>query len=341
MRALVYATAGGPEVVALAERPTPAPGPGQIRVRVCAAGLNRADLLQRMGRYPAPPGWPPDIPGLEYAGLVDAAGDGAVRWRPGDRVMGLVGGGAHAEYVVVHEDEALPVPAGMSWTDAAAIPEAFLTAWDALAVRGRLARGEAVLLHAAASGVGTAAVQLARHLGATVLGTSRTPAKLDALRPLGLDVAIDTSDGSFREKVPLPVHVVVDVLGGPAFQENLAVLAPRGRLVLLGFLQGARAREVDLEPVLRKRLEVIGTAMRTRSLGERVMLAAEFRERVLPLFGPGAPDLPAPGHSAGAALPPLPPLRPVVHAALPMPELAAAHALMERNEGVGKLVLTW
>src|SRR6266545_5186015 len=172
MRAIVYTGPGGAEVLALVERPDPVPGARQIRVRVRAAGLNRADILQRRGSYPAPPGWPADIPGMEYAGEVEALGPGAARWRPGDRVMGLAGGGAHAELLVVHEDEAMPAPAGMSWSDAAAIPEAFLTAWDALTARGRLQRGETVLIHAVASGVGTAAVQLARTMGATVLGTS-------------------------------------------------------------------------------------------------------------------------------------------------------------------------
>src|ERR1043165_6382684 len=298
MRAIIYTLPGAAGVIALVERPAPAaagvialaerpdpvPAARQIRVRVRAAGLNRADILQRKGAYPAPPGWPADIPGLEYAGVVDAAGPGVTRWRPGDRVMGLAGGGAHAEYLVVHEDEALPAPADLSWTDAAAIPEAFLTAWDALAARGRLAPGETVLIHAAASGVGTAAVQLAKTLGATVLGTSRTAAKLEALRALGLDLGIDTSTRPFREQIAVPVHLILDVLGGPAFQDNLAVLAPRGRLVMLGFLQGPVVPDANLGPILRQRLEVVGSVMRTRSLEERVELVAAFREKVLPLF---------------------------------------------------------
>lgn len=341
MRAVINTGAGGPEVLALGEAPTPEPGPHQIRVRVRAAGLNRADILQRQGRYPAPPGWPADIPGLEYAGDVEALGDGVTHWRVGDRVMGLVGGGAHAEYVVVHEDEALPVPGELSFTDAAAIPEAFLTAYDALVTRGRLRRGECVLLHAVASGVGTAAVQLAkRMLHATVLGTSRSPAKLAALASLGLDLGIDTSTRPFREQVTLPVHVILDVLGGPAFPDNLAVLAPQGRLVMLGHLQGAVVPETSLDVILRKRLTIVGTVMRTRGPDERAALVAEFRERVLPLFEPHIPTdspLRSTGHperTAGA-------LRPVVHAVYPMAAAAAAHGAMERNEGVGKLVLAW
>jgi putative PIG3 family NAD(P)H quinone oxidoreductase len=340
MHALAYVGAGGVEVISIRERPDPVPADRQILVRVHAAGLNRADILQRRGSYPAPPGWPADIPGLEYAGVVDSAGDGVTRWRAGDRVMGLVGGGAHAELVVVHEDEALAVPSHLSLAEAAAIPEAFLTAYDALVIRGRLARGQGVLVHAVASGVGTAAVQLAKVLGATVLGTSRTPAKLQVLGALGLDLGIDTSGGSFREQITLPVHLILDVLGGPAFQENLALLAPRGRLVLLGFLQGPVAPQANLDVILRKRLEIIGTAMRTRGLEERSALIAEFAERVLPLFGPHFRDdspmlsMSHPEQSDTV-------LRPVVSRVFPMRDAAAAHRAMESNEGVGKIVLSW
>jgi len=340
MRAVIHSGAGGAEVLALAEVPTPEPGPQQIRVRVHAAGLNRADILQRRGAYPAPPGWPADIPGLEYAGLVELPGAGVTKWKSGDRVMGLVGGGAHAEYVVVHEDEALPIPAELSFPDAAAIPEAFLTAYDALATRGRLKTGEAVLIHAVASGVGTAAVQLAKAMHATVLGTSRTAAKLKRLDGLGLDVGIDTSARPFREQVPMPVHVVLDVLGGPAFQDNLAVLAPRGRLVMLGFLQGPVAPQAHLDVILRKRLEITGSAMRVRGLEERVALVAEFRARVLPLFGPHLPtDEPMHSLSHPQRIGAL--LRPIVHAVFPMSDIVAAHAAMESDVSVGKIVLTW
>jgi putative PIG3 family NAD(P)H quinone oxidoreductase len=321
MRAIVHTGPGGPEVLALREVPTPTPGPSQVLVRVRAAGLNRADILQRRGLYPAPPGWPADIPGLEYAGDVEGLGPGATRWRRGDRVMGLVGSGGHAEFVVVHEEEAIPVPDRYSWDQAAAIPEAFLTAWDALVSRGRLRAGERVLLHAVGSGVGTAAVQIARRLGATVIGTSRTAAKLDRVRELGLDLGLDSSKGSFREALDAPVDLVIDVLGGPAFADNLAVLAPRGRLVLLGFLQGPRV-ETSLEPVLRKRLEVIGTVMRTRGAEERRTLARAFGDQVLPDLTSGA-------------------LRPVVGAVYPMADIASAHAAMEADSSFGKIILTW
>jgi NADPH2:quinone reductase len=340
MRAIVNAGIGGVDVVVPMEMPDPTPMGSQIRVRVRAAGLNRADILQRRGAYPAPPGWPADIPGLEYAGEVESVGSSASRWRIGERVMGLVGGGAHAEYVVVHQDEALPIPDHLPFEEAAAIPEAFLTAYDALITRGRLDRGECVLIHAAASGLGTAAIQLAKVLGATVLGTSRTPAKLPPLRKLGLDQGIDTSSKPFGAQITRPVHVILDVLGGPAFQDNLTVLAPRGRLILLGFLQGSAIPSASLELILRKRVEVIGTAMRTRASPERVELVEEFGNRMLPLFGQHLRD-DAPMLSMGHPETIAASLRPVVHAVFPMSDVAAAHTMMERNDSVGKIVLVW
>ena len=325
MQAVIYSGAGGPEVIAIGEVPKPEVRPNHVRVRVHAAGLNRADLIQRRGQYAAPPGWPADIPGLEYAGEVEALRGGS-RWKVGDRVMGLVGGGAQAELLVVHQDEALPVPEGMSYEEAAAVPEAFLTAYDALVTRGRLQAGERVLIHAVGSGVGTAAAQIARHLGATVLGTSRNADKLARASVYGLDVGIDTSRGGFADKVGDPVHVILDVLGGPAFAENLSALAPRGRLVMLGFLAGSRTT-ADLGPILRKRLEVIGSVMRTRTLEERAPLVREFAERMLPLFDQRIE------HAA--------PLRPVLERVYPMSELAEAHRVMEGNETFGKVVVSW
>ncbi|MEO7333289.1 MAG: zinc-binding dehydrogenase, partial [Gemmatimonadales bacterium] len=214
------------------------------------------------------------------------------------------------------------VPSKLSWTEAAAIPEAFLTAWDALTTRGRLQRGERVLLHAAASGVGTAAIQIARHLGATTIGTSRSPQKLEALKTLGLDEAIDTSSRGFREQLATPVNVIVDPLGAPAFADNLAVLALQGRLVMLGFLQGSKVEQLDLTVMLHKRLTVVGTVMRARSLEERKAIAREYREHLLPLFEAGT-------------------LRPIVSGTIPMTDIARAHATMEKNETFGKVVLVW
>jgi NADPH:quinone reductase len=317
MKSIIYTGPGDTDVIQLRDVPAPVAGQEQVRVRLRAAGLNRADILQRKGRYPAPSGWPADIPGLEYAGEIESLGPGASRWKIGDRVMGLVGGGAQAEFVVVHEDEAIAIPANLSFTEAAAIPEAFLTAWDALVVRGRLQAGERVLIHAVGSGVGTAAVQLARQLGAITAGTSRSANKLARAAELGLDEGIGTG-GNAR---PYPIaNVILDVLGGPAFAANLEALAPRGRLVMLGFLQGPKA-DLSLEPILRKRLEVIGSVMRTRLIDERVPMVRRFAAEVLPLLASGA-------------------VRPIVGATFPVEQVAAAHQAMERDENFGKLVLT-
>jgi putative PIG3 family NAD(P)H quinone oxidoreductase len=324
MRAIVYAGAGGTEVVQLRDVPTPSPGRGQVLVRVAAAGLNRPDIFQRRGRYPAPPGWPSDVPGLEYSGIIEQLGEGVTRWRVGDQVIGLVGGGGQAEYVVVDQGETMALPEPVSLIDGAAIPESFMTAWDALVIRGRARPGERVLIHAVASGLGTAAVQLAHRLGCVSVGTSRTPAKLAPVQALGLDEAIDTSNGqSFSPQLSAQVEVILDVLGAPALAENLSALALRGRLVLLGLLQGATA-EVDLQPVLRQRLEIIGSVMRPRKLEERIPLVAAFVEEVMPWFT---------GTEDG--------LRPVIAERIPMERIAEAHRLIEGDSFVGKIVLTW
>jgi putative PIG3 family NAD(P)H quinone oxidoreductase len=326
MRAIVIARPGGPEVLELHDRPQPEPGAGQIRVRVRASALNRADLMQRQGSYPAPPGAPPDIPGMEYAGEVDALGPGTSLWRVGDRVMGIVGGGAHAEYLVTHEREALPVPSGLSWEQAAAIPEAFLTAYDALFTRLDVRLGERVLIHAVGSGVGTATLQLARLAGAIVVGTSRSNDKLARARALGLDHAIDASEGDWAATVEASigtnaVHAVVDLVGGDYLRGNLRVLAPRGRCVIVG-LTGGRTTELDMGMMLGKRLHIVGTVLRSRPLEEKIALAREFAVRGIPFFESGR-------------------LVPVVERVFSFGDISAAHELMESNSTFGKVVLRW
>jgi putative PIG3 family NAD(P)H quinone oxidoreductase len=304
------------------ERPDPVPGEGELLVQVHAAGLNRADLSQRNGHYPAPPGWPSDIPGLEYAGVVITAGPGATYFAPGERVMGLVGGGAMAERVVVRQREAMAIPAGMSFTDAAAIPEAFLTAWDAMVRQGGAYGGQRVLMHAIGSGVGTAAAQLAPILGLTLIGTSRTPDKLARCRALGMTHGVLTTDADWPAQVGEPVDVIVDTLGAEFFAPNLALLAPRGRLVVLGLMAGRTADGVDLGLVLRHRLQVIGTAMRSRGTEERGTLIEAFTQEILPHFRRGL-------------------LRPIVESVLPMADAAAAYDLLASNRTFGKVVLAW
>jgi NADPH:quinone reductase len=323
MRAVTYTTAGGPEVIAINEVPAPTAGQSQVRVRVRAAGLNRADIYQRKGGYSAPPGWPADIPGLEYAGEIESLGPGVTRWQLGDRVMGLVGGGAQAELLAVRDVEVLPMPRSLSFTNAAAIPEVFYTAYDALVTRGRLEAGERVLIHAVGSGVGTAAAQIAKHLGATVIGTSRSAAKLARAAAYGVDVGIDTSRTGLRDGVGGPVDLIVDVIGGPALAEHLGILAPKGRLVILG-LMGGRRGEIELDQLLHRRLEIIGSVMRSRGADERAALAGELNARLLPLFEPNGGS---------------PVLRPVVDKVYPRERIAEAQGVMERNENFGKLVL--
>jgi putative PIG3 family NAD(P)H quinone oxidoreductase len=315
MRALILPS------LAVEDRPDPVPRRGEILVRVRAAGLNRADLIQRAGTYPAPPGWPADIPGLEYAGEVAALGEDVTYWAVDDLVMGLVGGGGQAECVVVRQDEAMAIPDGMSFAEAAAIPEVFLTAGDALVRQGRARAGERVLFHAVGGGVGTAAVQLARLLGLVLIGTSRTADKLERCRDLGMDLGIDTSDADWVAQVGAPVQVIIDTLGAEVFTENLSLLDTRGRLVVLGTMTGSQAGTIDLGRVLRQRLTIVGTAMRNRAPRERAELIERFTTAVLPHFESGA-------------------LRPVVERVFPMTEATAAYQLLASNEAFGKIVLS-
>jgi len=326
MKAIIITKPGGPEVLELQERPTPEPGVGQIRVRARASALNRADLMQREGNYPVPPGVTADISGMEYAGEVDALGPSATPWKIGDRVMGIVAGGGHAEYLCVHEREAMPVPKAMSWEDAAAIPEAFLTAYDALFNRLALRIGETLLIHAVGSGVGTAALQIARVAGARVVGTARSAGKLERAKQLGLDFGIDASRGEWAAQVEAAigaegVQALVDLAGGNYLEGNMRVLALRGRIVVVGLTAGATA-PFNMGVLLRKRLTIVGTSLRGRPLEEKIALAREFSERIVPLFEAGR-------------------LKPVVDRVFPFAEIRAGHELMESNKTFGKIVLRW
>lgn len=251
MKAIVITRFGGPEVLEVRDVPSPTPGRGEVRVRVRATAVNRADLLQRMGAYPAPPDAPQDVPGLEYAGEIDALGEGVTGWRLGDRVFGLCGGGSYAEHLVAPARALARIPDPLSFTDAAAVPEAFITAWDAMVTQAHLAAGETVLVSAVGSGVGCAAVQLARAIGARSVGTARTADKLERARALGLDLGVVPGGGRFATHVGAP-DVILELVGGGYLAEDLACIAPRGRLVLVGLMAGARA-ELDLGLVLKAR----------------------------------------------------------------------------------------
>lgn len=325
-RAVKIRGAGGVEVLHIDDIEVREPGPYEVLVAVAAAGLNRADTLQRRGMYPAPPGAPPDIPGLEYAGTVAALGPGVTAANAGDRVMGIVGGGGMATHLVVHEREIVPVPEGLTLEQAAAVPEVFFTAYDALFRQGRLALGETVLVHAVGSGVGTAALQLGRTAGARVIGTSRTQDKLDRCRDLGLVHGVLVEGARFHQAVQehtggAGADLVLDVVGAAYLEENVRALAVRGRMVMLG-LMGGLAGSMPLGLLLNKRLTVTGSVLRARPLEEKAALAQEFAARVAPLFARGQ-------------------LVPVVGDVLPMSEIAAAHERMEKNETFGKIVLCW
>lgn len=324
MRAVVIREPGGPDVLEVREVEAPEVPAGHVRVAVRFAGVNRADLLQRLGVYPAPPGAPPDVPGLEYAGVIEAVGQGARRFAPGDRVFGLVPGGAYAERVVAHEREVAPTPGGLTDEEAAAVPEAFVTAYDALVTRARLAPGERVLVHAVGSGVGTAGLQIARALGCFVAGTSRTQDKLDRCRELGLDAGVLASGGRFADEVlkatgGAGVDAVLELVGGAYVNEDLRACAMRGRIALVGLTAGATA-ELDLRELLRKRVELFGTVLRSRPLEEKIAAAQVLERHISPWLARRA-------------------VRPIVDRVFPLEDAAAAQLYIASNASFGKVLL--
>lgn len=328
MKAAILADSGGPDSLRIQHVPDPTPGPTELLVKVHASALNRADLLQTLGLYPPPPDVPQDIPGMEYAGEVVAVGARCRRFKMGDQVMGIVGGGAFAEFLICHEREALPIPAQMSYRDAAAIPEAFITAFDALSLQAGLRSGDTVLIHAAGSGVGTAAVQIARALGAKVIGTARTAEKLARLKPLGLHHGVLTGGElpDFARDVKtltggVGVDVVLDLVTGDTTQQTLQCLAPKARWVLVGMLAGAQGT-FDLAQLLRKRATLLGTVLRSRPIEEKIAVAQATEKTLLPLFAEGK-------------------LRAVVDHVYPMSSLSEAFARLSSNASFGKIVLTW
>jgi putative PIG3 family NAD(P)H quinone oxidoreductase len=333
MKAVVINKFGGPEVLEVREVPKPRPGPQEILVNVRSTALNRADLLQRMGLYAAPPGVPENIPGLEFAGEVVESGDEARRWNEGDRVMGIVGGGAHAEYLTTHQDAVSAVPSNLEssadgWAAAGAVPEVFITANDALH-QAQFKRGENVLVHAVGSGVGLAATQLVNAFGGHALGTSRTPDKIERAKSYGLEAGYVVSDPSalnelaaFAKRVTggNGVDVVLDLNGGPYFAASLESMTLRGRIILIGGVAGGTC-EVDLYQILGKRLHVIGTVLRARSLEEKIAITTTFAREVVPLLADGSK-------------------KPVLDSVFPLEKIQDAHWRLESNETFGKVVLT-
>lgn len=323
MQAVEIRSPGGPEVLTLTSRPRPVAGEGEVLIRVAAAGVNRPDVMQRLGQYP-PPSGASDIPGLEVAGAIAAVGPGVTSWQVGDLVCALVAGGGYAEYCVAPAGQCLPVPAGLSLVEAAALPETVFTVWANVFERGHLRAGETLLIHGGTSGIGTTAIQLAHARGARVLATAGSDEKCQACERLGADVAINYRTSDFVTAVRSAtsgrgVDVILDMVGGDYLPRNLDVLAMEGRLVQIAVLQGARAT-VNLLPILQRRLTLTGSTLRARSVAEKAALAEAVRHHVWPLIEHGR-------------------FRPVVHATYPLAAAGEAHRVMESGQHIGKLVL--
>jgi len=316
MRAVVFTAAGGNEVVSVEERPAPEPGPEDVVVRVTFAGLNPADLVQRAGNYPAPPGSPPDIPGLEVAGTVESCGERVSSWRPGDRVFGLVGGGGLADRVVVHERCVARVPDALDERGAAAVPEAFVTAHDAAFTQAGLRPGETLLVHGASGGVGTAAVQLGVLAGARVVATARSLNIEEAVAALGAEIV---RDEAFPGGMSMSADVILELVGGAHFPANLDVLARRGRIVIVS-VAGGNEIELPLLTLMQKRATIAGTVLRSRPLEEKAAAVRAFEREVVPGLASSR-------------------LRPVVDSAYPAAEVRTAFDRLEERGKLGKVLL--
>ncbi len=323
MRAITITAPGGPEVLRIAEVPDPAPAAGEVVIDIAAAGLNRADLLQRQGLYPPPPG-APLYPGMECSGRISAIGSDVAGWRIGDEVCALLSGGGYAERVAVPAGQVMPLPDGVGVIDAAALPEAACTVHSNLAARAGLAAGETLLVHGGASGIGTFAIQFGRALGASVACTAGSAAKLDRCRELGAGLAINYRDEDFVAAVKdftagRGVDVILDIIGAAYLERNLTALATSGRLTIIGLQGGIRA-EIDLNALMRKRCSVHATTLRARTVEEKAAIVAAVREQVWPLVGSGK-------------------IGPVIEAVLPLEDAEQAHRLMESGRHVGKILL--
>jgi putative PIG3 family NAD(P)H quinone oxidoreductase len=323
MRVVEISEPGGPEVLKPATRPTPQPGHGEILIKVAAAGVNRPDTMQRAGTYPPPKG-ASDLPGLEAAGEVAAIGPGVTRWTVGDKVCALLPGGGYAEYALTHESHALPVPAGLSMVQAAALPETFFTVWTNVFDRGQLKAGEVFLVHGGSSGIGTTAIQLARRFGARVFTTAGSPEKCAKCEELGAERAINYREEDYVEVVQEATggrgaDVILDMVGGPYIQPNISVAADQGRIVNIAFLKGPKV-QLNMVHVMLKRLTLTGSTLRPRSIEEKAAIADSLRAKVWPLIEAGS-------------------VAPVIHKSFSLDQAADAHALMETSTHIGKIML--
>ncbi len=326
MKAINVKNPGRKSSLEIDEVSTPEPGPGEILVKIEAAAVNRADLHQRAGKYPPPEGASP-ILGLEMAGIVEKAGSGVSRWKPGDFVFGLLPGGGYAEFCVIHEDMAMAIPDSLSFREAAAIPETFLTAFQSLSWIGNLKRDETVLIHAGGSGVGTSAIQLARHLfNAQIATTAGKHRKLETCLELGANFIYNYKKQNFAEEIKKDigknsVNLIIDFIGAPYWEQNIDVLAIDGRLVYLAFLGGHEISEISLAPILRKRLSIMGSTLRSRSINYKISLTRDFADQTLNLFEQEV-------------------LKPVIDSVYDWSETEEAHQRMQNDENTGKIVLT-
>ena len=324
MRAVEITEPGGPEVLAIGERPVPEPGEEEVLIKVAAAGINRPDVMQRTGMYPPPPG-ASDIPGLEIAGTVVALGPDAGGVQEGDLVCALVAGGGYADYCTAPASLCLPIPEGLSTTQAAAIPETFFTVWTNVFDRGRLASGESLLVHGGSSGIGTTAIQLAKAFGATVYVTAGSDEKCQACTDLGADAAINYKNEDFVARVSeltneRGVDVILDMIGGDYLPRNLKSLAVEGRIVQIA-LQGGPKVEMNLLPIMLKRLTLTGSTLRPRTVAQKAMIAHSLREKIWPLLESNK-------------------VRPIIHATFPLAQASDAHRMMESSQHIGKIVLS-
>jgi putative PIG3 family NAD(P)H quinone oxidoreductase len=324
MRAIVIKRPGGPEVLTLDQVNDPVPGKGEVLVRIHATGVNRADVMQRMGRYPSPPDSPPDIPGLEFAGVVAGLGPEADLYAVGDKVFGLAGGGTYADYVILHQRCLARIPANLSFVEAASIPEVFTTAYDAMISQCGLLSGETVLVHAVGSGVGLAVLQIAKLFGATVIGTARSEDKIEAARKYGLDNGFVVRDGKFAAQVKDITHgaganLIVELVGGSYVAEDIHCAANKGRIIVVGLVAGLHA-EIDFGLVLRKRLMLKGTTMRMRPLEEKIIAAQLLQNQIAPLFEKRL-------------------LKPTIDKVWTLADADQAHEYMDKNQNFGKIVL--
>ncbi|UEM02146.1 NAD(P)H-quinone oxidoreductase [Skermanella rosea] len=325
MTAIEISAPGGPDVLRPTTRPVPQPGPGEVLIRVSAAGVNRPDVLQRQGAYPPPPG-ASDLPGLEVAGEIAAVGSGVADLQVGQQVCALTPGGGYAEFCVTPAPQVLPIPRGLSLTEAGGVPETFFTVWTNVFDRGRLAEGESLLIHGGSSGIGTTAIQLGKAFGARVFTTAGSADKCRACERLGADRAIDYKTEDYAAVVKeltggKGVDVVLDMVGGDYVQRDIDCMAPDGRHVSIAFLGGSKVT-LNMTPVMVKRLTLTGSTLRPRTVADKGRIAASLREKVWPLIEAGQ-------------------VKPLIHKTYPFREAAAAHALMETSSHIGKIVLTF